>query len=77
MSNKLSDYLTTAQAAEALGLSEGRVRQFVMRGQIARTKLGHLNLISRKDLEAFRKTDRPPGNPAFQVTKKTKSRKKA
>lgn len=76
MSENLSDYLTTAQAAECLKVTPGRIRQFIMRGQLTSTKIGFFNLILKKDLEAFKKQVRPPGNPAWQEKKKPKNRKK-
>jgi hypothetical protein len=66
--NNPIQYLTTAQAGAALGVTEGRIRQFVIAGQMPRTlrhgssagKAASL-LIDPRDVEALRGRDTRPG----------------
>ena len=53
--------LTTAQAAEKLGVSPGRIRQFIRDGRLPATQLGRDYIIQPKDLAKVknRKTGRP------------------
>jgi excisionase family DNA binding protein len=55
--------LTVEQAAEILGLSPGRVRQICQDGRLG-TKHGRDWLITRKEVAAFKKLDRPAHRPA-------------
>jgi len=55
-------YLTTAEAAERLGLSDVRVRQLCNDGRLGR-KIGRDWLISEEELTAFLATNRPAGRP--------------
>lgn len=52
--------LTVTQAAEELGLSAVRVRQFCQEGRIGE-KYGPLWMIREKELRQFAKQNRPPG----------------
>ncbi len=58
----LEGYLTTKEAAERLGVSVGRVKQFVAEGRLPAIKVGHTNLVKESDLKLVqdRKTGRPP-----------------
>ncbi len=58
----LEGYLTTKEAAERLGVSVGRVKQFVAEGRLPAIKVGHTNLIKEKDLKLVgdRQNGRPP-----------------
>lgn len=55
------EWLTTDDAAELLGVSPGRVRQYVAEGRLPVTKFGNTNLIRPGDLAAFERN--PPGRP--------------
>lgn len=63
----LKGFLTTKEVAEKLGVSVGRVQQFIAEGRLPATKIGQTNLVKETDLRLIqdRKTGRPP---------KTKSR---
>ena len=50
------DYLTTKQAAEELGVTQGRVQQLVAEKRISVTKIGRDNLITRAALDKFKET---------------------
>lgn len=58
----MSKKLTTRQAAELLGVSPSRVRQFVMRFQLPAEYFGRDLMIDERDLELVkeRKHGRPP-----------------
>ena len=62
----LSDYVTTREAAAALGVSKSRVDQFCRDNRIPSrmTPLGRL--IRRADLDAFAARPRAPGAPKRQ-----------
>lgn len=58
-----TDYLTTRQAAEKLGVSVGRVQQLVAANRLPSIKKGRDRFILEKDLELVRervRTGRPP-----------------
>ena len=54
--------ITTAQAAEKLGVSKQRVLVLIQRKRLPATKIGNAYLIQPKDLSKVknRKTGRPP-----------------
>jgi excisionase family DNA binding protein len=66
----MQEFLTTQQAAEKLGVSASRVRQFIIDGRLPAIKLGRDNLIRETDLKLVedRKAGRPP-NPNKIATK--------
>ena len=55
-------FLTTKEVAEKLGVSVGRVQQFIAEGRLPATKIGQTNLVKETDLKLVqdRKTGRPP-----------------
>jgi excisionase family DNA binding protein len=58
----LEGFLTTKEVAEKLGVSVGRVQQFIAEGRLPATKIGQTNLVKESDLKLIqeRKTGRPP-----------------
>jgi excisionase family DNA binding protein len=64
MSTSTMNLLSTAEAADYLGLSETRVRQLCARGAIG-AKVGGRYIISQDELRQFAKIPRPVGNPNF------------
>ncbi len=58
----LKGFLTTKEVAEKLGVSVGRVQQFIAEGRLPATKIGQTNLVKESDLKLVqdRKTGRPP-----------------
>ncbi len=58
----LEGYLTTKEVAEKLGVSVGRVQQFIAEGRLPAKKIGQTNLVKETDLKLVqdRKTGRPP-----------------
>lgn len=59
---KGTGYLTTKEAAEKLGVTVGRVQQFVAEGRLPSIKVGRDRFILESDLDLVseRKTGRPP-----------------
>ncbi len=57
----LKGFLTTKEVAEKLGVSVGRVQQFIAEGRLPATKIGQTNLVKESDLKLVqdRKTGRP------------------
>lgn len=58
-----TDYLTTKQTAEKLGVSQGRVQQLIAEGRLPSVKIGRDRFVLEKDLEIVRerkRTGRPP-----------------
>lgn len=53
--------MTTKEVAEKLGVSVGRVQQFIAEGRLPATKIGQTNLVKESDLKLVqnRKTGRP------------------
>jgi len=47
------EYLTTKEAADYLGLSPSRIRQFIAYGRLKSKKHGRDHLILRSDIEYF------------------------
>lgn len=50
-------------AAEELGLSTNRVRQLIRQRRLPAQRIGREYAITREDLEAFKREDRPVGRP--------------
>lgn len=55
--------MTTAQAADYLGLAEDTVRKYIDRGLIKATKLGPINIVTKSECDRYRREKRPRGNP--------------
>jgi excisionase family DNA binding protein len=55
--------LTTAEAADRLGISEVRIRQLCQDGRLGR-KIGRDWLFTAEEVESFRRQSRPTGRPA-------------
>jgi len=64
----MSKYFTTEDAAEYLGVTPSRIRQFILENRLKSEKLGRDHLIKVSDLEEFakegkKKRGRPRGKP--------------
>jgi excisionase family DNA binding protein len=70
----MSGLLTTAQAAEKLGVTRWRVNQLIQHGRLKATRVGQIFIINEQDLKAVenRKPGRPPAeaNGSRQHAKK-------
>ena len=67
MSENLADTLSTAQAAESLGITESLVALYCREGRLG-TKVGRDWRITPEELQAFASIPREPGNPQFGKT---------
>lgn len=58
----LKGYLTTKEVAQKLGVSVGRVQQFIANGRLPALKVGNTNLVKESDLKLVenRTNGRPP-----------------
>lgn len=58
-------FLTTSQVANELGITETTVRRYCNEGRMG-TKIGRQWLITRDELDRFKKSRREPGRPKKQ-----------
>lgn len=56
-------WFSTTEAAEYLGISGARVRQFCLEGRIGGLKAGNFWIFSERDLREFSMIPRPSGRP--------------
>jgi excisionase family DNA binding protein len=72
----MTDYITTAEAAQRLGLSVPRVKQLITSGRLHATKIGRDWLILPADLDAMppRTIGRPPKPDALPVSIKRRGK---
>lgn len=71
----IKGYLTTAEAAERLGVSTTRIRQMILEGVIkGATKVGQNNLIPEKEVKRLETTERKAGRPATKKGSDVKAR---
>lgn len=59
--------MTVKEAAEALGISEGRVRQLIGEGVLDAEKFGGLWVVTEDSVEARKVGNPGPGNPTFKA----------
>jgi excisionase family DNA binding protein len=57
----LTDRVTTKEAARILGITDGRVRQMILKGQLPAKRFGRALTLSRNDVESLR--GREAGRP--------------
>lgn len=57
----LTDRVTTKEAARILGVTDGRVRQMILKGQLSAKRFGRALTLSRSDVESLR--GRKAGRP--------------
>jgi excisionase family DNA binding protein len=57
----LTDRVTTKEAARILGITDGRVRQMILKGQLPAKRFGRALTLSRSDVESLRR--RKAGRP--------------
>ena len=58
-------WMTVQEAAESLGVTDSRVRQMLIAGELIGEKFGKSWAVTRKAVVDFGKKDRPRGNPNF------------
>lgn len=69
---KIDGYLTTAQAAEILGVSLGRVRQLIANGTIKSEKLGNTRLMLKAEVDKYLSNRGGAGWPKGKPRKQAK-----
>lgn len=62
----MEGYVTTKQAAEALGVTTGRVHALIRAGQLDAVKFGRAYAVSAESVERRKKSNPGPGNPDFK-----------
>jgi excisionase family DNA binding protein len=62
----LTDRVTTKEAARILGVTDGRVRQMILKGQLRAKRFGRALTLSRRDVESIR--GRKAGRPKKERT---------
>lgn len=71
----IGEYLTTADVAGKLGVSESRVRQFVMDGRLNPVqKIGQVLFFAAASVREFSKVPRNSGRPKKVVDKAKRKR---
>jgi len=53
-----SDYLTTEEAAQTLGIKSAAIRNYLYSGKLTTYKFKTLTLLGRREIEAWRKRQR-------------------
>jgi excisionase family DNA binding protein len=73
----LTDRVTTKEAARILGITDGRVRQMILKGQLRAKRFGRALTLSRSDVESLRgrKAGRPEKRRTAKLTAGNKVRK--
>ena len=59
----IGEYLTTAEVADLLGVTTGRVRQFVKDKRLPGRSIGTMLMFHERDVRRFAKEPRPNGRP--------------
>ena len=75
----MDELLTTQQAAERLGITDGRVRQLILEGRLPSIKFGRSNVIRTADLALVEgiKRGRPKKEGAVAVAHRSAGAKTA
>jgi excisionase family DNA binding protein len=74
----LTDRVTTKEAARILGITDGRVRQMILKGQLRAKRFGRALTLSRSDVELLRgrKSGRPKKGKSARLVAGSKPRAK-
>lgn len=68
MATENESWLTVTQVAEELGLSTGRIRQFIMNGRLVSWQVNpRMQLISREEVDRFKQLPRHAGTPGHEA----------
>jgi excisionase family DNA binding protein len=68
----MGQLLSTVQAAEALGLSLGRVQQFIWSGRLPAMLVGKNYVLREEDVRAFKRRPRKVGRPRKDEARRTR-----
>jgi len=74
----LTNRVTTKEAAEILGVTDGRVRQMILKGQLPAKRFGRSLTLSRSDVERLRgrKAGRPKKGRSAKMVARSELRKR-
>lgn len=61
----MTDYISTAEAAERLGVTVQRVRKLISEGRITARKIGRTHIVDPASVAAFK--PRPEGRPGHRT----------
>ena len=61
-------WYTVQEVAKQLGVTGGRVRQFIVEGRITGQKFGNSWAIAESEVQRFQSLERQPGNPKQRKT---------
>ena len=67
MSKDLTQYVTTARAAEILGVKQDHIRKLLAMGKVKGIKLGHDWIVFVPSIEKYHDTKSPKGRPTSGV----------
>lgn len=73
----LSQYITTKEAAEMMGLHRRYVRTLVLQGRVTSVKFGKNYLISRASAQAFKRDPLGRGRPKAKAKKPFRAKKRS
>jgi len=73
----LTNRVTTKEAARILGVTDGRVRQMILKGQLSAKRFGRALTLSRRDVESLRgrKAGRPKKGSSSRPVAEDRRRK--
>ena len=55
----MTEFITTSEAAEVLGVTTARIRQYIKEERLRSQKHGRDHLLIKKEVEKFSKSGRP------------------
>lgn len=68
---EMEGYLTTKEAGDRLGLSDGRIRQMIISGVIeGAIKFGGVHVIPEAEINRLKALDRKAGRPVTKANEK-------
>jgi excisionase family DNA binding protein len=68
--------MTTGEVAEALGLSQSRINQFIKDGRLPFHWVGPFRMVERREVERLRAIPRPTGHPIQPRDHRTAAQRK-
>jgi excisionase family DNA binding protein len=66
MATTIPGMYNATEAARYLGISDSLVRRYCRAGEISALRFGRNWAIKKRELDRFKKTPRPVGNPNFR-----------
>ena len=66
MTTSIQDMFTSTEAAVYLGITDSLVRKYCRRGELKADRFGRNWVMTKRELDRFKKIPRPVGNPNFR-----------